>query len=82
MNNQMMEPAPMLDPDSPPAQIAAPDYPDGADLAVIAKPHDQSFWDRHPDVASYRATVPTGIDADQDLTVLIWPCWRVCPWGR
>lgn len=72
MSNQMIEPLAVVDPSVTATQIAAPAYADGADLAVVAQPHDQSFWDRHPDVATYRVTVSTGIDADKGLTVLIW----------
>lgn len=72
MTNQMTGDSGFRDPSSMPGEVAAPDYLDGADLAVIAKPHDQGFWDRHPDVASYRVTVPTGVDHDEDQTVLVW----------
>jgi len=53
------------------APTAPPAYPDGADLGVRAKPHDATFWDRHPAVERYRVIAPPGAPRD-DWTVLVW----------
>ncbi|UAL10091.1 hypothetical protein [Caulobacter segnis] len=54
------------------APIPAPESPEGADLLVKAAPHDQSFWDGHPDVERYRVEVHTGQADDEAWTVLVW----------
>ncbi|PIB92466.1 hypothetical protein [Caulobacter sp. FWC2] len=54
------------------APIPAPAAPEGADLLVRARPHDQAFWDRHPQVATYKVTMKAG-EADLALwDVLVW----------
>jgi hypothetical protein len=57
--------------------IAAPTYPDGADLLVRSGAHDTAFWDRHPDVERYRITVHEQQDGDQS-DVLVWLKPGVC----
>jgi hypothetical protein len=54
------------------APIPAPAAPEGADLLVRARPHDQAFWDRHPQVETYKVTMKAG-EADLSLwDVLVW----------
>ncbi len=52
--------------------IPAPEAPEGADLLVKAGPHDESFWDRHPDVERYKVTMLAGQAQIEDWTVLVW----------
>ena len=62
-------------PSSDPAQAApipAPAAPEGADLLVHAKPHDQAFWDQHPDVATYKVEMKAGQADVDDWEVLVW----------
>lgn len=50
----------------------APQAPEGADLMVKAGPHDEAFWEQHPDVVRYRVPVRTGQTDADDWTVLVW----------
>ncbi|CAN5485592.1 hypothetical protein BH10PSE3_BH10PSE3_03880 [soil metagenome] len=50
----------------------APQAPEGADLLVIATPHDESFWDLHPDVESYKVVMRAGEADLEEWTVLVW----------
>lgn len=52
--------------------IPAPEAPEGANLLVKAGPHDESFWDRHPDVERYKVTMLAGQAQIEDWTVLVW----------
>ncbi len=54
------------------AAIPAPAAPEGADLLVRGKPHDEAFWDQHPDVESYRVMMKAGQANLEDWDVLIW----------
>ena len=54
------------------APIAAPAAPEGADLLVKTGPHDESFWDQHPDVDRYKVTMQAGQAQIEDWTVLVW----------
>jgi hypothetical protein len=54
------------------APIPAPAAPEGADLLVKSGPHDQSFWDRHPEVERFRVTMHPGQAQIEDWTVLVW----------
>ena len=54
------------------APIPAPQAPEGADLLIKAAPHDQGFWDRHPDVERYRLETHTGATDDALWTLLVW----------
>jgi hypothetical protein len=50
----------------------APDYPEGADMMVRVRAHDEQFWDRHPAVARYRVVMtPARVD-DPEWQVLLW----------
>ncbi len=61
--------------------VAAPDpappAPEGADLMVIATPHDESFWDLHPDVETYKVVMHAGEADLEEWTVLVWLKARV-----
>lgn len=62
-------------PASDPAAAApdpAPQAPEGADLMVKTGPHDEAFWDQHPDVDRYRVPVRTGQADAEDWAVLVW----------
>lgn len=62
-------------PSSDPTQagpIPAPAAPEGADLLVRGRPHDQAFWDQHPDVESYRVAIKAGQANLEDWDVLVW----------
>jgi hypothetical protein len=62
-------------PSSDPAQAApvpAPAAPEGADLLVRAKPHDEAFWDQHPEVRTYKVELKTGQADVDDWEVLVW----------
>ncbi len=54
------------------APIPAPAAPEGADLLVETGPHDQAFWDQHPDVERYKVTMRAGQAQIEDWTVLVW----------
>lgn len=66
----------MLESQSPdPAQAAAmpaPAAPEGADLLIRGKPHDQAFWEQHPEVETYRVIMKAGQANLEDWDVLIW----------
>jgi hypothetical protein len=54
------------------AQIPAPTAPEGADLLIRASPHDQSYWERHPQVRTYKVSIRAG-EAQLSLwDVLVW----------
>jgi hypothetical protein len=58
---------------SPDPSMAAPIAPvEGADLLVKTGPHDESFWDQHPDIERYKVTIQAGQAQIQDRTVLVW----------
>lgn len=62
-------------PSSDPAQAApipAPAAPEGADLLIRGKPHDEAFWDQHPDVERYKVAMKAGQAQVEDWEVLIW----------
>jgi len=62
-------------PSSDPSQAApipAPEAPEGADLLVHGRPHDEGFWDRHPDVERYKVAMKAGQANLDDWTVLVW----------
>ncbi|MBO9547165.1 hypothetical protein [Caulobacter sp.] len=62
-------------PSSDPSQAApvpAPEAPEGADLLIRGQPHDEAFWDRHPDVERYKVAMKAGQADVQDWDVLIW----------
>jgi hypothetical protein len=54
------------------APIPAPAAPEGADLLVLGKPHDEAFWDQHPDVERYKVTMKAGQAQVEDWEVLVW----------
>lgn len=54
------------------APIPAPDAPEGADLLIWAGPHDESFWDQHPEVERYKVAMQAGQAQIEDWTVLVW----------
>ncbi len=64
--------------DTPPSDLAqaaplpAPQAPEGADLMIRAKPHEEAFWDRHPDVERYRIEIRTGQPDLDAWSVLVW----------
>lgn len=62
-------------PSSDPSQAApipAPQAPEGADLLIRGQPHDEAFWDRHPDVERYKVAMKAGEANLQDWDVLVW----------
>jgi hypothetical protein len=62
-------------PSSDPAQAApipAPIAPEGADLLIRGRPHDEAFWDQHPDVERYKVAMKAGQAQVEDWEVLIW----------
>ena len=54
------------------APIPAPEAPEGADLLIQGRPHDEGFWDRHPDIERYKIEMKAGEADVQDWRVLIW----------
>lgn len=50
----------------------APQAPEGADLLVTATPHDERFWDLHPDVDTYKVVMHAGEADLEEWTVLVW----------
>jgi hypothetical protein len=59
-----------LDPAAP-ASSTAPTA-EGADLLIKTGPHDEGFWNRHPDVARCEVTMRADRSPIDDWTVLIW----------
>jgi hypothetical protein len=54
------------------APIPAASSPEGTDLLVRSGPQDQSFWDRHPDVARDKVAMRPGQAQIEDWEGLVW----------
>lgn len=52
-------------------QETAPQPQDAPDLIVRAPPHEESYWDRHPEVERYRVAIRQG-QAEEDWQVEVW----------
>ncbi|PLR28688.1 hypothetical protein SGCZBJ_01690 [Caulobacter zeae] len=63
--------APLSDP-AQAGPIPAPAAPEGADLLIRGKPHDEAFWDQHPDIERYKVAMKAGQAQVEDWEVLIW----------
>ena len=54
------------------APIPAPEAPEGADLLIRGKPHDEAFWDQHPQVERYKVAMKAGEAQREEWEVLVW----------